>query len=209
MGRARHLVEERLFDCYVAERAGESIEPPAADHLADCGECAARYAELAQFMDGLRADADADTDALFPAEWRDAQRQQIARRIEHLGHAARIISFPGRLVARHMAGTASRMAPRWAAAAAAGLFVGIGVGMFYDARSHVAQTAQTISGVPAAARPAQTAPTGLPVSVQAPAFDTDAFLSELESALGGPRTPELMSLDVLTPQVREVVLNSR
>jgi hypothetical protein len=210
MGRAHHLVEERLFDCYVAERAGESIEPPAADHLADCGECAARYAALAQFMDGLRSDADADTDALFPAEWRDAQRQQIARRIEHLGHAARIISFPGRLVAQHMAGTAARIAPRWAAAAAAGLVVGIGVGMFYDARSHVAETARTTtSGAPAAARPTQTAPTGLPVSVQAPAFDTDAFLFELETALGGPRTPELMSLDVLTPHVREVLLHSR
>ena len=60
MGRRRHLVEERLFDCYVAQRGGESIEPPAADHLADCGECAARYAELAQFMDGLRADMAAD-----------------------------------------------------------------------------------------------------------------------------------------------------
>jgi hypothetical protein len=202
MGRVHHLTEERLFESYVASRAGEPIDPPVAEHLADCGECGARYGELAQFMDGLRSEADAETDALFPAEWRDTERQQIIRRIEHLGHAARVISFPGRLVARRMADTASRFAPRWAAAAAAvGLFVGVAVGMFYDARTHVAQVAVS--------RPVQ-APTPAPPASNAPVvIDTDVFLSELERALGGPRTPELMSLDVLTPQVREVVLSSQ
>ena len=41
------------------------------------------------------------------------------------------------------------------------------------------------------------------------AIDTDAFLSELERALGGPQTPELMTLDVLTPHVREIVFDAR
>jgi NAD(P)H-hydrate repair Nnr-like enzyme with NAD(P)H-hydrate dehydratase domain len=58
------------------------------------------------------------------------------------------------------------------------------------------------------ARPAQSAPQQA-TAVAPVVFDTDAFLSELERALGGPRTPELMALDVLTPHAREVVLDSR
>ena len=58
ISRARHLQEERLFDSYLAERAGEPIDPPIAEHLADCAACCARYAELAAFMDALRKDGD-------------------------------------------------------------------------------------------------------------------------------------------------------
>jgi hypothetical protein len=201
-GRARHLAEERLFDCYVAERAGEAVDPPAAEHLADCAECGSRYAELTRFMDGLRTDADAEAGEVFPADWQEAQRQSIARRIEHVGHVARVISFPGRLVARHMTGKGGRIAvsPWAAAAAAASLFLGVVVGMFYDGRKPVTSVA--------VARPAQPAPQQA-AAVSPVVFDTDAFLSELERALGGPRTPELMSLDVLTPHAREVVLDSR
>ena len=41
------------------------------------------------------------------------------------------------------------------------------------------------------------------------ALDTDTFLTELERALGGPQTPELMTLDVLTPHVREIAFDAR
>ena len=54
MNRLAHLPEERLFDCYLAHHNGEAIDPPAADHLADCEPCAVRYADLVGFMDGLR-----------------------------------------------------------------------------------------------------------------------------------------------------------
>lgn len=201
-GRAHHLPEDRLFDCYVAECGGEGVDPPAAEHLADCAECAARYGELARFMDTLRSDAEAETDAVFSAEWQEAQRQQIARRISHVGRAARVISFPGRLVARHMDGSLPYVAPRWAAAAAAaGLLVGLAVGMSYDARTRVPASLAVSRAVPSPA-PAVVASVAVPL-------DTDAFLAELEGALGGPRTPELMSLDVLTPHVRDIALNTR
>jgi hypothetical protein len=58
--RACHLQEERLFDSYLAERSGQPIDPPVADHLADCEACGARYAELSGFMDGLRRDGEYD-----------------------------------------------------------------------------------------------------------------------------------------------------
>jgi hypothetical protein len=204
MGRPHHLAEDHLFDCYVAERGGEALDPRSAEHLADCLQCGSRYAELSCFMDGLRTEADAETDTLFPAEWRESQRQSVLRRIDHLGHAARVITFPARLVSQQMArGIRLRVSPWAAAAAAACLFVGVGVGMFYDARNHTTQNAVVRAGVPSPVTPQATSGSGTP----AVALDTDAFLSELERALGGPQTPELMSLDVLTPHVREIVFD--
>jgi hypothetical protein len=205
MGRPRHLAEDHLFECYTAERAGEPLDPRSAEHLADCGECGDRYADLSRFMDGLRTEANAEADALYPAEWLDAQRHSILRRVEHLGHAARVITFPGRLVTQQMAtGIRLRVSPWAATAAAACLFVGVAVGMFYDARNHAPQFA-VVRPVPGSAAVQGTAGTGAPPV----AIDTDAFLSELERALGGPQTPELMTLDVLSPHVREIVFDAR
>ena len=132
MFRARHLQEDRLFECYLAEQGGEPIEPTAAEHLTDCAECHARYVDLRSFMDGLRTEADAELDEVFPAERLRAQQQQIARRLEHLAHPARVITFPGHPPDQRAAASRSRVAPRWiGAAAAAGLFLGIGLGTFF------------------------------------------------------------------------------
>jgi hypothetical protein len=205
MGRPHHLAEDHLFECYTAERAGEPLDPRSAEHLADCGECGARYADLSRFMDGLRTEADAETDALFPSDWLEGQRQSIVRRVEHLGHAARVITFPARLVTQHMAkGVRLNVSPWAATAAAACLVVGVAVGMFYDARNHAPRLA-VVRAVPNTATVQPTAVTAAPPV----ALDTDAFLSELERALGGPQTPELMTLDVLTPHVREIVFEAR
>jgi hypothetical protein len=204
MGRPHHLAEDLLFDCYETARTGEPLDPRSAEHLADCPECADRYAELSRFMEGLRTEADAEIDALFPAESLDAQRQSILRRIEHLGHAARVITFPGRLAAQQMTRGRLRVSPWAATAAAACLFVGVAVGMFYDARNHAPQYS-VIRSAPALPAAQATAGNG-PAPV---ALDTDTFLSELERALGGPQTPELRSLDVLTPHVREIVFDAR
>jgi len=103
IARAHHLHDDRLFDCYVAARTGESPDPPSTDHLLTCDACAARYVELTAFMDGVRAEGDAEADSVFTAERLWNQQQQIMRRLEHVGRAARIISFPGR-VGRHVPG---------------------------------------------------------------------------------------------------------
>src|SRR5919202_1212118 len=133
MGSARHLHDERLFDCYLAERAGEAVDPPSAEHLADCDACAVRYTELVQFMNTLRAEGQAEADAIFTPERLRAQQQQIARRIEHAARPARVISFPGHFVRRTISASTSRTAPRWvAAAAAAGLLIGIAVGASFE-----------------------------------------------------------------------------
>ena len=68
MGRALHLQDDRLFECYLAQRQGEAADPPAVEHLADCESCAARYTELALVMDGVRAEGDAEADEAFTSE---------------------------------------------------------------------------------------------------------------------------------------------
>ena len=158
-------------------------------------------------MDGLRTEADAETDAVFPAEWLRAQQQQIARRIEHLGHAARVISFPGRLVTQQMAtGVRLRVLAVGGAAAAAGLFVGVG-GRHVLRRAATTRRSRQRSVARAAPtpRPPRRPPAGRRPSRRSHST-TDAFLSELERALGGPQTPRADALDALTPHVREISL---
>lgn len=197
IGRAHHLQDDRLFECYLAGLDGTAVDRPVAAHLAECAACAAHLRELVKFMDGLREEAEADTDAIFTPERLRIQQQQILHRLEHLGHAARVLSFPARLMGRRMAHTASRIAPRWAiAAAAAGLFVGVGVGTLIDPPRR--ETPAAIAPFPLVVSPALTA--GDPL----PAGDDDTFLSDLEMALSGPRNRELMPLDALTPRVHPI-----
>ena len=195
---SRHTAEQQLYECYYAERTGEPIDPRVAEHLTDCAECSARYADVSRVLDDIRADGLADADDVFTAERLRAQQLQIAKRIEHAGRPARVISFPGHPARTIAAG--ARVAPRWiAAAAAAGLFVGVAVGASYEWEWH-AQPQQTLAGGPTSRlAPVATRGTG-PVDIAA----DDAFLSELDAALERPHLRELVAYDALTPHVREV-----
>lgn len=211
IGHAHHIQEERLFDCYFAERSGERLDPPLADHLTECQECGERYTDLTRFMDLLRAEADRESDAVFTPERLHAQQQQIARRLEHASRAARVISFPGRSVGRHISST-PRVATRWiAAAAAAGLFVGLAVGMFSGSQAfrNARQMSASARQVPStrqapSARPAYLAPVAARGNGPAPEVSDDAFMLDLDVALERPRTRELLPFEALTPYVREV-----
>jgi hypothetical protein len=192
---ARHVPDDRLLDACLTAREGEPIDPPVAEHLADCGACGARYEALAEVLEAVRTEGEAEADAIFtPARLRQ-QHQQIARRIEHVGRAARVISFPGRFVRRTMSVSTAPAAPRWIAAAVAGLFIGVAVGASYQwgTRGDRALPGDTRL-TPVATRGST------PVEVAA----DDAFLSELELALERPHTRELVAFDALTPHVREV-----
>jgi predicted anti-sigma-YlaC factor YlaD len=214
ISRAQHLQEERLFECYLAERSGDAIDPPLAEHLADCASCAARYAELAGLMTDLRHEGEAEADALFTADRLRAQQQHIARRIAHVGRPARVISFPGQFVRRTIHASTSRSAPRWmAAAAAAGLFIGVALGASYEA-SYQGAHARTPLGSSAGQRyiardvdpvhSSHLTPIATRGSSAADVAADDAFLSDLEVALERPHTSELQAFDALTPHVREV-----
>lgn len=207
IARPRHLHDDRLVDCYVTERHGEALDPPVAEHLGDCASCSVRYLALTQFLDGLRAEGDAEADALFTPERLRAQYQEISRRLETVARPARVISFPRQLVRRTITASTSRMAPRWVAAtAAAGLFVGVALGAGYEWGAHARSVRQ--SPAADASRPARVAPVTARGSSASDLSD-DVFLSELEIALERPHTRELQAFDAFTPHVRPVRDESR
>ena len=206
MNRAHHLQDERLFDCYLAVQSGEILDPPVAEHLTDCNDCGERYAAMTQFLETLSVNAAAEADAIFTPERLRAQQQHIARRLEHLGHPARVITFPGRPAGHHINSRAPRSARRWiAAAAAAGLFIGVGTGLFLDWETGGGPSerrARTIARQTHLEAPASVVEITRPESE---ATD-EAFLAEIEFAGDRPRTRELVAFDALTPHVREVNL---
>jgi anti-sigma factor RsiW len=204
MVRSAHLKDDRLFECYVAAHAGEPLDPRLADHLSDCAECVARYNDLVAFMNDVRDDAEAEADEIFTPERLRVQQQQIARRLEQVHRSARVITFPGREPAGSR--TAVRVTPRWlAAAAAAGLFVGVAVGGFLGP-DHFRRTPVS-SRMQVASSPAPAQAAGVqPVRVSATQVDTaddDQFMMELELALARPHARELQSFDAMTPHVRD------
>jgi hypothetical protein len=211
IGRSEHLQDDRLVECYFSDRGGEPLDPPSVEHLADCETCGMRYAELVTFLDDMRTVSDAETDAVFTAERLRHQQEHILRRLEHASHSARVISFPGQS-SSHSTTAAGRVAPRWlAAAAAAGLFVGVAVGgtLLHPGFERSVTSMRVANNATASARLAPSPA----VLVNAPAnvsdsIDDDAFLMQLEFALERPHTQELQPFDALTPHVREVGVNS-
>lgn len=200
----QHLPEERLFDSYLATRAGERLDPPVAEHLGDCEACAARYDDLSRFMDRLREEGTADADTVFTADRLLAQRRSIADRLLHAAHPARIIRFPGRrsvdFVRRSMTTSTGHGSSRWvAAAAAAGLFIGVAVGASYNfnGRPRAPQ-----SFAPQIAAPLLNGAAGRGDIKPSPSGD-EAFLSDLEIALERPHTRELLAFDAFTPHARD------
>ena len=57
IGRAHHLQDDRLFECYLAGLDGTAVDRLVAAHLAECAACAAHLRELVNFMNGLREEA--------------------------------------------------------------------------------------------------------------------------------------------------------
>ncbi|MBM3769785.1 MAG: hypothetical protein FJW27_00560 [Acidimicrobiia bacterium] len=197
-----HLREDRLFDCYLSNRLGEALDHRAADHLASCPTCASRYDDLSRFLDGLRVAEEAEFEAVFSADHLREQQRQIAKRLELVGRAARVLSFPHAATARRRPST-RWVFPRWVATtAAAGVVAGVAAGMFFeragrwDRRARISSFANV--GVTQLAPPSPTPDDSTDVEQDA------IFLSELELAADGPRTQELAAYDELTPQVREV-----
>jgi hypothetical protein len=210
IGRFEHLQDDRLVECYFSDRGGEPLDPPAVEHLADCEACGTRYAELVTFLDDLRTASDAETDAVFTPERLHQQQEHILRRLEHASRSARVISFPGQSSSHPTAG-AGRVAPRWlAAAAAAGLFVGVAVGgtLLHPGFERSVTSMHVANNATASARlaPSPGVLGNTPANVS-DNIDDDAFLMQLEFALERPHTQELQPFDALTPHVRPVGVN--
>ena len=127
-----HLEDDDFADVWSARTTigAQESDRPAESHLRKCAECRGRYASFVSWLDGIRVDAQAETDEIFGRERLATQQQQIFRRLESLEHPARVIAFPkfARPVAIQTSGRR-----RWTAAAAAvGLITGIGLGQLID-----------------------------------------------------------------------------
>ncbi len=167
-------------------------------HLESCPTCRARFAELTSWLETLRLDATTEADESFSPERLAAQHAQIFRRLEAAERPARVIAFPR--FAQPLTSRTSH-ASRWiAAAAAAGLIVGVGVGQLMDLR-------HSLSAQPT--NQARVAPVtmarGLDPRVQSVNVTRDeAFLSELDASLSRAGVPELRALDAFTPRAGDL-----
>jgi hypothetical protein len=165
-------------------------------HLASCPACRARFAELSAWLADVQTDAITEADGHFSAERLAAQQALIFRRLEAAERPARVIAFPR--FAQPLTSRTSN-ASRWiAAAAAAGLIVGVGVGQLMDLRHpFTPQIARTTTTQARAAAPVA----ALGGDIRPAVSDTrdEAFLSELDASLSRA-VPELRALDAFTPR---------
>jgi hypothetical protein len=175
-----------------------AINRPAERHLQACGECRSRFAAFTTWMEGLRMDALAEADEAFGAERLGAQQAQVFRRLEALEHPARVITFPS---ARPIAAQQSQ-GRRWvAAAAAAGLVVGLGLGQMLDFGTTPIREAESTGR-----QVAQNLPAEPPrMAVQPASYGSDeAFLDHPDLAPSQVRVPEsLQYLNAITPGARD------
>ncbi len=167
-------------------------------HLESCAACRARFAELSSWLDTLRIDGTIEADEAFPVERLAAQHAQIFRRLEAAERPARVIAFPK--FAQPLTSRTSH-ASRWvAAAAAAGLIVGVGVGQLMDLRHSFSPQPTTQARVTPTA-----IPRGLDPRIQmVNATGDEAFLSELDASLSRAAVPELRALDAFTPRASDL-----
>ncbi len=193
----RLRLDSHLDDAAIAGVwAGSTLEgrPASGPHLDACAACRSRVDELSGWLAQVRAEGIAEADEHFPADRLAVQHAQIVRRLEVADRPPRVIAFPK---ASAPLTSRSSHASRWiAAAAAAGLIVGVGVGQVMDLR-------RAIGGEPAGveARLSVQPPAAAPVA--AATGGDEAFLSELDASLSRPSVPELRAIDDFTPRTGE------
>jgi hypothetical protein len=202
----KHLTDERLIDTYFA-RVGDRSDLDAVraecDHVEGCEVCARRYRTLTTSLERLRQDATAEADAYFTADRLATQRHHIMRHLEGAEHPARVIPFPHAAAPPRARGHAPFV--RWvAAAAAAGLLIGVSAGRLLYVQWGVSPRAAD-SVQARASGPALRAPVTGYAGITLNRNVDEAFLSEVETAVSQQRIAALQALDAMTPRVQDAV----
>jgi anti-sigma factor RsiW len=203
-----HPADDRLIALYFGdEQASADDRRAVRQHLHGCETCTWRYTELTAPLERLRQDAAGEADEVFTAARLDAQRERILDRISQ-APASRVIPFPAPGTHVDRSGV-RRPLTRWvAAAAAAGLLVGITGGRLL----------QIGAGAPTSAPPvARTVISALPssgvvsdsLSLSAAIERDEALMNEIEQAVFSQRITALSALDELTPHVRQEAVLAR
>jgi hypothetical protein len=187
----RHLTDERLIELSLSgEHAGAHTD----GHLAVCAECQTRSLDLTGLLAEVSGVAVAAADAHFSDEHLARQQSRILQRIEQDGRPGRLITFPAGhpqepLLAR------SRPANRWVAAAAvAGLVVGLLTGQLIPTGQGRVSTPRMVANESGGAVALRAVSTSL---------SDDEFLGQVEAA-GSAGPAALRPLDTLTPRAWEV-----
>jgi hypothetical protein len=208
------LVNPHLDDAAFAEIwtgrtiAGAAPSDAGAErHLDTCGDCRVRYAAFREWLEQMRDEAVAEADDVFGPERLAAQQAAITRRLEGLEHPARVLAFPR--FARPIA-TDQPLGRRWiAAAAAAGLIVGLGLGQVLEfsratPAPRQAETATTERQLARGTPPATDA-VRLGVTPAVSQISDEDFLDDHELAQSQARVPEsLQYLNAITPLSRDL-----
>lgn len=194
-----HLDDGAFAEIWSASLEGS--EPANDDHLSECQQCRTRYAAFVSWLDRIQDDARTEADEAFPADRLVTQQALVMRRLEALERPARVIAFPK--FARPIANTQGH-AQRWiAAAAAAGLVIGLAAGQLVDIRDALGGRRLPQP----AAQPSQTArfniqlpaPVVTPISADS-VSDEQIFFGEHDQ---GVRPTELRLMDDITPRARD------
>jgi hypothetical protein len=168
-------------------------------HLGACGRCRTRRSRLEAMFREIDHAADVEADEIFTPERLAAQQARILQRVEQDGRPARVIAFPA-ATASEPRPLRTRPAARWiAAAAAAGLTIGLLAGhLAHDLPLLGRPSRATL--VSSASRSIN-APTPHPTpEVVNASFNEEEFLGEIETAIDGPHVPALRPLNDLTPR---------
>lgn len=198
----RHLSEERLIELTMGTLSPGSAlaDAVADDHLAACRVCRERAGKMARLLDEVSTVADARADVLFSGEKLARQQARILQRIEQEGRPGRLIAFPAGeqpapLVAR------SRPASRWVAAAAvAGLVVGLVTGQLIPVGQVSTSPAPRTAFLNGVSNESGDTMGIRPVSTS---MSDAEFLGEVEAA-GSLGPAALRPIDAATPRAWEV-----
>jgi hypothetical protein len=200
LNRKGHLDDDELAGIWTAAAASGGSGTDA--HLTSCAQCRSRYAAFASWLDGLRDEARVEADEAFPAERLAAQQAQVFRRLEAMERPARVIAFPrfGRPTTATQ-GTAQRWV---AAAAAAGLVIGLAAGQFLDLRNalvgrHFPQQPDITARLSPAA-PAVLVPTATPTATGS----EEALLYGEDVSPSLVRVSALQPMDAITPRAQDL-----
>ncbi len=187
-----HLTEDRLVELYFTDTPSAQEQ----QHFGACPECDHRRAQVAHLLDETAQASTEDAEAAFPAERLARQQRQILERIEQVAGPARVIAFPA-APAPGTPATTTHWTSRWVAAAAvAGLLVGVVAG-------RAGRDVLSVDTQASATRPEnrQNPVPGIrPVAASTPLSPDDQFLVEIENALESGHGSSLQALDALTPR---------
>jgi hypothetical protein len=199
----RHLDDALLIRRYLADRglaALDANDEAPVRHLAHCASCKARYQALHSAYEEARLAALSQAEAACSEDLLARQRERILRRVDALQSGPRVLPFPA-VAQNGTAGAQPRIIRRWVAAAAvAGLLVGLGAGRLVfragDAGSSAVNARRDITPASAPSQVRQ-APTMRALHLETGESD-DQFLSEIELATTAPRTRELRAIYAFT-----------